>query len=72
MTPVDGNPEVLQLISQAIKDAHVFDPDAGFGSTWDRPSLSAEEANHYAKAILKCLNLAGFEVSRRADLVQLV
>jgi hypothetical protein len=59
------DPELLQLISHAIKDAHVFDPDAGFGSTWNRPQISSEEATHYAKAILNCLRGAGLEVKQQ-------
>ena len=65
MTPPNQDPKVLQLISNAIKDAHLFDPDAGFGSTWNRPQLSGEEATHYAKAILNCLHAAGLEVSQQ-------
>lgn len=67
MTLAKHDPEVLQLISHAIKDAHLFDPDAGFGSTWNRHQLSGEEATHYAKAILNCLHAAGLEVSQQAN-----
>ena len=63
MTLANHDPRVLQLISHAIKNAHLFDPDAGFGSAWDRPQLSGEEATHYVKAILNCLQAAGIEVS---------
>ncbi len=59
--------ELLQLISHAIKDAHVFDPDAGFGSTWNRPQISSEEATHYAKAILNCFHGAGLEVKKQKN-----
>ncbi len=65
MTLANHDPKVLQLISRAIKEAHLFDPDAGFGSTWDRPTLSGEEATHYAKAILNCLHAAGLEISHQ-------
>jgi hypothetical protein len=67
MTIAKHDPKVLGLISHAIRDAHLFDPDAGFGSTWNRRQLSGEEATHYAKAILNCLRAAGFEVSRQND-----
>ncbi len=67
MTAANHDPKVLQLISHAIKDAHVFDPDAGFGSTWNRPQLSGEEATHYAKAILNCLHAAGLDVTQQTD-----
>lgn len=65
MTFAHHDPKVLQLISSAIKDAHLFDPDAGFGSTWDRSQLSGEEATHYAKAVLNSLHAAGLEVSQQ-------
>jgi hypothetical protein len=66
MTFAHHDPKVLQLISSAIKDAHLFDPDAGFGSTWDRSQLSGEEATHYAKAVLNSLHAADWK-SRRPN-----
>jgi hypothetical protein len=55
--------EILQVLTAAIKDAHLYDPDAGFGSTWDRPRLSGEEATHYARAVLNALRNAGLDVT---------
>jgi hypothetical protein len=57
--------EILQLMSAAIKDAHLFDPDAGFGSTWERPRLSGEEATHYVRAVLNSLRKSGLDVLPR-------
>ena len=62
------DPKLLQLFAGAIHDAHIHDPDAGFGSTWNNLGISGEECTHYAKAVLNCLKNAGLEItSRKAD-----
>ena len=59
------DPDILKLLAGAIQDAHIHDPDAGFGTTWNSLNLSGEECNHYAKAVMNSLNKAGLEIVAR-------
>ena len=59
------DPEILKLLAGAIQDAHIHDPDAGFGTTWNSLNLSGEECTHYAKAVMNRLQMAGLEIVTR-------
>jgi hypothetical protein len=54
--------ELTNLFTGAIFRSHIYDPRHPLGGTWDQTNVSLEEAEHYAKAVLRTLEENGLKI----------
>jgi hypothetical protein len=54
--------ELMNILTAAIAQSHVDDPNRPDGTTWDNTYLSVEEAAHYAKAVLTVLEKSHLKI----------